>query len=205
MICSWFRTEHKLTTYAEHKVGASYGAFPPKIASQIKCSLEEAEQIFNAYHNEMYPGITQFREEYVLPTARANGRIHMGMGYYIRTDDANKDIRTLMNSQAQFWSIMTALSINKLHTKIDEAHLQEDIITTSTIYDSIYGVAKADAQTIKWLNDTLVPIMETDFITDQLVKNTADLEIGLDWSDANALSHNASIEEIEKTLKDLHE
>lgn len=183
--------------------GASYGAFPPKIASQIKCSLEEAEQIFNAYHNEMYPGITEFREEYVLPTAQANGKIHMGMGYYLRTDNASKDIRTLMNSQAQFWSIMTALSINKLHKEIDEMGLQNDIIVTSTIYDSIYGIAKADAELIKWLNKTLVPIMETDFVTDQLVPNSADLEIGLDWSDANTLAHDATIEDIEKILKEL--
>jgi hypothetical protein len=127
----------------------------------------------------------------------------MGMGYYLQTDNANKDVRTLMNSQAQFWSIMTALSINKLHTEIDRSGLQDDIITTSTIYDSIYGIAKADAHIIKWLNDTLVPIMETDFITGQLVKNSADLEIGMDWADANTLSHEASIEEIEKVLKEL--
>lgn len=183
--------------------GASYGAFPKKIASQIKCSLEEATEIFDAYHNEMYPGITQFREEYVLPTSAANGRIHMGMGYYLYTDNADKDIRTLMNSQAQFWSIMTALSINKMHTLIDLQNYQKDIFITANIYDAIYGCVRADPIIIQWLNNNIVPVMETDFLVDQLVKNSADLEIGLDWSDAHKLSHNASIEEIENTLKKL--
>ena len=185
-------------------MNTSDGAFPKKIASQIKCSLEEATDIFNAYHNDMYPGITKFREEYVLPTSLTNGRIHMGMGYYIKTDNAERDIRTLMNSQAQFWSIMTALAINKQHSLIDEAGYQNDIFITANIYDAVYGVVRADPIIIKWLNDTLPMVMETDFITDQLVKNSAELEIGLDWSDANLLKHNATIEDIEKVLKELN-
>jgi len=151
----------------------------------------------------MYPGITRFREEYVLPTATTNGRIHMGMGYYLNTSNPEKDIRTLMNSQAQFWSTMTALSINKLHTRIDEANYSEDIIITANIYDAIYGIVKADATIIHWLNNQVVPIMQTDFVTNQLVKNSADLEIGHDWSDANIIQHKATIQDIQKLLKEL--
>ena len=184
--------------------GLAYGAYPKKVASQVKIPIEEAQAIFDAYHNEMYPSITDFRENYVLPTASSEGRIHMGMGYYLRTDNADKAIRTLNNSQAQFWSTLTALTINKLHTAIDEAGYQDDIIITSTIYDSIYFIVREDPVIIKWLNDTIVPIMETDFIINQTVSNSADLEIGLDWSDIRTLSHNASLEEITRLLKELH-
>ena len=78
--------------------GLSYGAYPDKVSKTLKISLAAAEAIFNSYHNELYSGITDYRENYVLPTAKANGRIHLGLGCYIYTDNARKDIRTLNNA-----------------------------------------------------------------------------------------------------------
>lgn len=78
--------------------GMQYGAYPPKIQSSIKCTLEEAESIFNRYHNELYPGVTTFREEYVTPTVECDHKIHMGLGSYLLTDAPGRDIRTLTNS-----------------------------------------------------------------------------------------------------------
>ena len=95
---SWVFPGNSLTHYAEHQVGASYGAFPPKIASSINCSLEEGEQIFNAYHKELYPKITEYRENYVLPTCRQHKKLHLGLGFYINTKDPDSDIRTLANA-----------------------------------------------------------------------------------------------------------
>ena len=185
--------------------GASYGAYPPKIASQIKCSLSEAEAIFNAYHNDMYPGITDYRENYVLPTAKQNGRIHLGLGCYLHTDDATRDIRSLNNATAQFWSILTALAINRLHKLIDDAGLQNDIQVTSTIYDSIFFEVTKDASIIKWLNDHIIPIMTQDFIVSQTVPNMATLEVGTSWANygANPLPIQASLEEVQSVLDNL--
>lgn len=185
--------------------GASYGAFPKKIASQIKCTLPEAEQIFNAYHNEMYPGITDYRENYVIPTARETGRLHMGLGCYIRSDNAERDQRTLQNSMAQFWSILSLLAINKLHQLIDEAGYTDDIIVVSSIYDAVYVEVPKDPVAIKWLNDTLVPIMVQDFMPDQAVPNDAEGEIGYDWYTTVKIPHNASLETIESAIKALHD
>ena len=179
----------------------SYGAFPPKVASSIKCSLEEAEQIFNNYHNKMFPGITRYREEYVLPTAEKEGRLHLGLGCYINTDNAKRDIRTISNASAQFWSILTLLTINKMHKLIDEAGLQEDIKVVSTIYDSIYFEVKEDPTIIKWLNDHLIPIMTQRFMEGQIVDNEAELEIGPNWAELKAISNNANIDEIKDCLK----
>jgi DNA polymerase-1 len=185
--------------------GASYGAFPPKIASSIKCSLEEAETIFNAYHNDMYPGITNYRENYILPTSRDNGELHLGLGFKIITDDANKDIRTLANSSIQFWSILALLTINKMHQLIDANNLQDDILITSTIYDSIFFEVTADANIIKWLNDTIVPIMTQDFMPGQVVLNDCDLCVGNSWADYddNKLNQNAPVGDIQKILEKL--
>ena len=117
--------------------GLAYGAFPPKIAATLKISIEEAQQIFDNYHNVLYPGITNYRESYVLPTAKENGEIHLGLGFTLKTDDADRDIRTLANATCQFWSILTALTINKMHQLIDEEGLEHDVKVISTIYDSI--------------------------------------------------------------------
>jgi len=177
--------------------GMQYGAYPPKIQSSIKCTLEEAEQIFNRYHNELYPGVTQFREEYVTPTVECDHKIHMGMGSYLLTDSPGKDIRTLTNSCSQFWSILTLLTINKMHIEIAEAGMEDHVKCVSTIYDSIYFEVTDDAQVIKWLNDTLVPIMTTPFMENQSVQNEATSEIGYDWATMVQVKNNASVEDIQ--------
>ena len=183
--------------------GLSYGSFPAKVAATLKIPLEDAEAIFNRYHNELYSGITTYRENYVESTANAEGRIHMGMGCYIATDNASRDIRTLHNATCQFWSILTLLAINKMHQLIDLSGLQEEVQCISTIYDSIYFIVKKDADLIKWVNDQIVPIMGTDFIEGQTIENEATAEIGLDWADLHQISNDASEEEIQKVLDSL--
>jgi DNA polymerase I-like protein with 3'-5' exonuclease and polymerase domains len=181
--------------------GISYGAYPPKIAATIKCPIKEAEDIFNAYHNKMYPDITRLREK-VLYKAKQDGYVHLGLGCRLYSSDVEKNSRTLFNAISQFWSILTLLVINKLHDEIDDAGLAEDIKVITTIFDSIYLVVKKDAETIKWLNDTICPLMERDFLKDQIVKNEANLEIGDSWANLIELPHNISTEEIEKVMKE---
>ena len=126
------------------------------------------------------------------------------MGFYINTDNPRKDIRTLNNATCQFWSILTALTINKLHNLIDEYLVDtNDIQVTSTIYDSIYGIVYDDPEVIAWLNHHIVKIMETDFMENQIVKNEAQLEIGKDWSDLHPLPKDASEEVIKSIIKEV--
>ena len=146
----------------------------------------------------MYPGITKYREEYVLKTAKDQGYIHLMLGFRMYTDFPDKDIRTLNNATCQGWSILTALAINQLHSMIDEAGMQDKIWFTSTIYDSIYAVVEDNPETIKWYNDRIVPVMEKDFMEGQIVHNSADLEIGPNWSELYQLPHNATIEQIKE-------
>lgn len=180
--------------------GLSYGAFPPKVAASLKCSLPKAEQIFNNYHNVLYPGVTDYRENYVLPTALANGRLHLGLGCYIKSDNPSRDIRTLNNASCQFWSILTLLAIHKINLLIDEAGYTDDIFVTSSIYDSIYFCVRNDAHIVKWLNDTLIPILLTPFIDDQLIANEAALDLGMDWSSLTTIPNDASLTHIQEIL-----
>ena len=183
--------------------GLSYGAFPAKVSKALKVDLETATLIFNNYHHKLYPGITDYRENYVLTTAERDRRIHLGMGFYIKTDNPSNDIRTLNNATCQFWSILTALAINKIHSLIDEKGWHDKIQVTSTIYDSIYFIVEDDPEVIKWLNDNITEIMATDFMENQIVKNAAIGEIGVDWADLQQISPTASIEEIKQVLKEL--
>lgn len=183
--------------------GLSYGAFPLKVSRTLKISLPAAQSIFDSYHNELYSGITDYRENYVLPTAAANGRIHIGMGCYLKTDNADRDIRTLHNASIQFWSILTLLTINKMHQLIDEKGWQEEVQCISTIYDSIYYVVKEDSEIIKWVNDNLVRIMVQDYVKDQAIPNEATAEIGRDWSTMVQVPHNASEPKILELLSNI--
>jgi DNA polymerase I-like protein with 3'-5' exonuclease and polymerase domains len=180
--------------------GLAYGAFPPKIAATLKIPIEEAQVIFDNYHQVLYPGITEYRETYVLPVAKKDGEIHLGLGFTLKTDDASNDIRSLANATCQFWSILTALAISKMHILIDEMGYQDDVKTISTIYDSIYYEVRDDPKIIKWVNDNLIKTMVVDFMEDQTIKNEADSDIGYNWSDMVTIPNNASVEEIKEVL-----
>lgn len=178
----------------------SYGGYPDEHKGGVV-----SQKLFDLYHYSLYPGVSAFREDYVIPTAEAEGQIHLGLGFSIKTDRAESDQRTLNNACSQFWSILTAVAINEIHLRIDEAGLQEEIQVTSSIYDSIYFIIKDDPYIIQWLNEQIVPIMEKDYMEDQTIPNEARLELGNDWSTLYELSDNASIEEISQVLDILHE
>ena len=180
--------------------GLAYGAYPPKIAATIKCSLAAATVIFNNYHDVLYPGITKFREKIVIPSAKKLGYIHMGLGCRMYVDDVDKEARTIFNSASQFWSILTLITIHRLHNEMED---RTDMEVNATIYDAIYGIVKADAESIKWLNDTIVPIMEQDFLENQVVRNEANLEIGPNWADMTELAHDMSEEEVQGVLNEM--
>jgi hypothetical protein len=191
------RQESKAPTF-----GLSYGAYPPKIAATLKIPLEEAEEIFYNYHNVLYPGITDYRENYVLPTAIDEGEIHLGLGFTLKTDDPQRDIRTLANATCQFWSILTALTINKMHQLIDEKGYEEDIKVVSTIYDSCYLEVTADPKLIAWVNKNLIDTMLVDFMEDQIISNEAECDLGLNWAEMVTIPNNASEDYIRKVMED---
>lgn len=181
--------------------GISYGAYPPKVAKTLKIPLSEAESIFNNYHNVLYPGITKYREEYVLPTAKANGKLHLGLGCYLKSDNADKDIRSLANATCQFWSLITLLTVNEMHRRIDQSNV--DLFTIATIYDSIYYCVREDATTIKWLNDNIVPLITQDWMLNQAIPNAAEGAIGRNWADLHRIPNGASLEQINDVLSNL--
>ena len=182
----------------------SYGGYPKKLARDAKIPLEKAQEIFNNYHSVLYTGISLMRDK-VLATAVEQGRIHLGLGCYMNTSDPEKEIRTIFNACSQFWSILTLLTVNKMHSLIKEKGYENDIKVVSSIYDSIYLHMKCDAELIKWVNDTIIPILTTDFIKDIIVHNEAIGEIGLNWYDTVKIHNNANIQEIQAAIQKAYE
>lgn len=183
--------------------GLAYGAFPPKVAQSIKCLLEEAERIFDVYHDELYPGITKYREDYVLDTATKQGYVHLGLGCRMYCSDPRKEIRSISNATVQFWSILTLIAINELNYRIKEAGLKARMDVQATIYDSIYVDVDDDPKVLKWLNDNLIEIMNVEYLEGEQIHNEAEGEIGKNWAELHTIPNKASIEEIEKILKDI--
>ena len=95
-------------------------------------------EIYDNYHNKLYPGVRNYIDSYVVPTTKSNKKIHLGLGFHINSENADKDVRTLHNATIQFWSILSILSINEMHSRIDSAGLQDQVKVISSIYDSIY-------------------------------------------------------------------
>ena len=185
--------------------GLAYGAFPPKVAATIKCSVEEARRIFDAYHNELYPGITNYRENYVLKTAKEQGYIHLGLGCRMYVSDAEKSIRTIANATVQFWSILTLIAVNELNHRIREAGFEEHIQVISTIYDSIYLQVTKEAHILDWANRNLIEVMTVQWLEDEVVHNAASAQVGYNWADLHKVPNNALPEEIEMILEKLDE
>jgi hypothetical protein len=158
-------------------------------------------EIYDSYHTVLYPNIMKQVNEYILPTAKAEGKLHLGLGFYLKTDNPERDVRTLNNSLNQVWSILTAIAISELHHRIDTQLASPELVqVTSTIYDSIYGIVKSDPSLIKWLNDNLVEILTKDFIHDQAVPNEANLDIGTNWANMQTLPNDVQLDTISAVM-----
>ena len=184
--------------------GLAYGAFPAKVSKQAKIPLEEAEGIFNRYHNELYTQISDMREK-VLKIAKKHKRIHLGLGCFLNTSEPEKEIRTLFNANSQFWSILSILVINKFNSLIQQENLSKEVEVVSSIYDSIYIHIIEDSEIIKWVNDTIIPLMTVDFLKEIVVHNEATGELGYNWYDTIPLNNNAAIDEVNKCIKEAKE
>jgi hypothetical protein len=176
----------------------AYGGYPDDDKGGVI-----TQELFNRYHDVLYPGITDYRENYVLPFAQSNGYIHLGLGCRIYTGDAYSHIRTLNNATIQFWSILTLIAINEFNHRIREEGLEDHVQVISSIYDSIYTQNTADAEIIKWVNDNLIELMCVQYLEDETVHNVAEGEIGLNWAKLHKVKNGASVADIEAVMENI--
>jgi hypothetical protein len=91
--------------------------------------------------------------------------------------------------------------LNRL--KASEEKLNVKLV--NQVHDCIYGIAKINPVTIKWINDNLIDCMEwkDDPALEGPVDMTAELDLGLDAAHCKTIKNKATLEEIEEFLKGL--
>ena len=158
------------------------------------------DEIYDKFHNELYTGVALFLAD-MIANHKRNGYTHLGLGFRIYSSNIDKHFRTIWNAYAgQFWSILSLITVNEMHYRVDTNNLSEDIIFNSTIYDAVYCYVKKDAKTIKWLNDNLIEVMTKDWLEGQIIKNQVEGEIGHTWIAEAIIPNGASEDEIQEIL-----
>ena len=185
--------------------GLVYGAYPKKVAQTLKEPLHVGQALFDRFHNDLYPASVKYKEEYILPTAKKKGKIHLGLGAYLASNKPDNDIRSLGNATIQFWSILTLLAINKINTRIEKAGYKGKISIYSTVHDSIMAHVVEDLEVVQWYNNNLIECMTEDFLVNQEVKLISNCDIGYSYDSLVEIPNNCSIERIEQVLKQLKE
>ena len=183
--------------------GLAYGAYPPKVAKSIGCSIDEAESIFSNYHNVLYPGVTAYREEYVQPQVEEHGFIHLNWGLRLYSSNAKKDIRTLNNSTMQGYSNLTQIAAVEFDKVLKPSQYSRDIQLVNIVHDCLYYEVTNDLEVIKYINDTLPPIMCAKFVIDQSLDLKAEIDIGPSLAHCVTIKNGATLEEIQSKLKEL--
>ena len=177
----------------------AYGGFP----DSDKPGGVITQEIFDNYHNVLYPGITEYREGYVLPATCQQGYIHLGLGCRMYSGDPYQAIRTLNNATVQFWSILTLIAVNEMNYRIEEEGLEQYVQICSTIYDSIYTYTIEDTGVLEWVNNNMIEVMTCPYLEDEIIHNEATGEVGRNWADLTKIPNNATAEQIAEILKEI--
>ena len=173
----------------------SYGGFPDDHKGG-----SITQEIFDIYHNDLYPEITDYRENYILTTAKKTGEIHLNLGACLKTNDADKDIRTLNNASVQSFSDITMIAGAQFMDKVHQLNKQNEIKVFNIVYDAIYVEADLRPDTIKWVNDNLIECMAWDDLPElkhPVVKISSAMEVFWpSWANAIAIPKKSSTQEI---------
>ena len=95
------------------------------------------QAIFDRYHNDLYPGVTAFREEYVLPYTKSHNTIHLNWGLQLATDNPEKDIRTTNNANFQGYSNLTCIAAVKFRNLYLSQGNPHNILGLNIIHDAL--------------------------------------------------------------------
>lgn len=179
----------------------NYKRLDSKYYEFFEKAVVPAKNMHYSFHNELYYGMRDYREQVVIPEAKKYKNLHLGMGMYInQTHPLNmSSIRTLNNSVAQYYSVLSLIALEKFRRIVYDKGYQDRIQIVSSIYDSVYVMVKKDAELIKWAANELKTQMEKDYIVDQPMPLIASPEISLaSWADFTPLS---KIKDLDSYLK----
>jgi len=138
------------------------------------------------YHNELYYGSKEYRDKVIVPQVKKHKNLHMGLGAYINQTRRlnNGSIRSLWNAGFQFWSLLPLIALTKFMKIVREKGYDNDVKPIISIYDSVYLLVRNDKEIIKWVAETLQPILEAQYLIDQPIPLVSDIEISTtNWAE----------------------
>ena len=161
------------------------------------------QAIFDRYHGELYPGVAEFRDKYVVPTANQQKYLHLNWGLRVYSDNPKQDLLSLNNANFQGYSDLTliaAINFRKAYLANGNPY---NIQGLNIIHDALYYELDDTPEAVKWLNDNLIPIMVQDFLHNQTVHLRAECDFGYSQSTLQTLKNNATIEDVNNLLSKL--
>lgn len=192
--------------------GINYGAGPKKIAQQLKCSIEEAQAIYDNYWS-MYKSTWEFNQR-AIQEARDTGyvmsrfsglRVKMASIHakdeYVRS----KEERRAANFKTQSGNFLTLRGLHQFQLEIEKEGLVDKVKICNTVHDSIKLQIKLEPETIKWTNDVLISLLCTDYKENQSLKLEAELDIGFNEKNMVTMKNRCTISDIKDYINQAEE
>jgi len=188
-----------------------YGCAAPKLQKMLKCTMDKAQNIFNAYH-KLYSGLGDFakRNEQF---AKANGYIELAFGLTLKTPRINSrdggiqsgESRSASNAATQSYGTLMNRAFIEFQERIESHGMTGKVKLINTIHDAVYMLIKDDVDTVAWVNKHLIECMEwqEDEKLKSNVKIGAELDIGKDWAHCVTLPNWCSDDYIKEVLSEL--
>jgi DNA polymerase I-like protein with 3'-5' exonuclease and polymerase domains len=186
----------------------NYGSSAKKVASQLGIPLQEGQEIFNNYW-DLYAPTREYNKLAVQEalgvgyvTSRFSG-LRLKLASINAKDEyvRSKEERVASNFKIQSGNFLTLRGLHKFQSEIEKHNKINEVLITNTVHDSIKFYIEDTAETVAWVNTTLIPILCEDYRPDQLIKLEAELDIGLNEKEVHTLNNSASISDIEEVLK----
>jgi hypothetical protein len=178
----------------------AYGGFPDSHKGGVI-----TQAIFDRYHTELYPGVTRFREDYVIPTSQDQNYLHLNWGLRVYSSNPKGDLLALNNANFQGYSDLTLIAGTKFRDKYLAEGNPHNIMGLNIIHDALYYELDDTPEAIKWVNDNLIATMVPDFLHNQTVHLRAECDFGYNQKSMVTMPNNADLPTIVNklaTLKD---
>jgi len=145
--------------------------------------------------------------------ARDNGYVNCAFGLKLKTPrikardraTASSEERSSNNAVTQSWGQLMNRAFNEFDERVESAGKNHDVLMINTIHDALYGLCKATPETVKWVNDNLIPCMEWQEhpALQSEIGLGAELDIGPSWDKQTTLKNGMSLGDITEVMYEI--
>lgn len=207
------RNASKTNTFA-----LQYAGTPITLSKNGGFSLDEANQIYNNYHNA-YKESKSYADTRKVQVSR-DGYATVAFGLRVRTPllgqvmwgtgrvpyEAEAEARTVGNAFSQSYGLLNNRAAIAFMKKVWASEFKTEIKPVALIHDACYFIIKDDVRVVEWVNNNLIKEMswqDLPEIAHDEVKLGAELDIFYKgWHQPITLPNGISQEEMKKLCKE---